>query len=212
MSRPCKASSLDLLLALTLAACGGDPGGDDGGTGDTDTSSAPATTDAPASTGASGEPASTGAPTSAADTDEPPPATDTGDPPSTSSGADTGTSTGADPCADSIVTWENFGESFFLTWCTGCHHSALPSAERACAPCGANFDTHAGASERAQIVKLRVLDWETVQGVTPMPPAANLPEDDLALLREWIDCGAKGPESGQPGMTCPDPGTPVDGC
>lgn len=203
MSRPCKASSPSLLLALTLAC-----GGDDGSSADTsaaDTSATPATTTGAPITGESGE---SGTPTTTAATSTDP-STDTGDPPGTTTD---GSSTGADACQDSIVTWENFGESFFLTWCTGCHHSALPSAERACAPCGANFDSHAGAGERAAIIKLRVLDYMTVDGLTPMPPAAILPEEELALLREWIDCGAPGPQTGQSGELCPDPGAPVDGC
>jgi len=203
MSRPCKASSLNLVLAL-LVACDGGSGDTTGSDTSTATSSAAVTT---------GDAATTDAPTGG--TEAPPATTGTGDATTTEDTGEspsTGTSTGADACADSIVTWDNFGESFFLTWCTGCHHSALPSAERACAPCGANFDTHAGASERAQIIQLKVLDYMTVEGVTPMPPAAVIPEDELALLREWIECGAPGPESGVAGAACPDPGAPVDGC
>ena len=45
----------------------------------------------------------------------------------------------------------------------------------------------------------------------PMPPAALIPEAELALLQEWIECGAKGPETGQPTLCCPDPG-PNDVC
>ena len=124
-------------------------------------------------------------------------------------GSDTGT-TGEDACASSVLTWENFGEPFMLGWCTGCHHSALPVDQRACAPCSVNFDQHAGAYIQAPNIALRVLDWAEHEKVTPMPPAAIVPDDQRALLREYLDCGAPGPEMGQAAPVCPDPGTKPD--
>lgn len=147
--------------------------------------------------------------------------TGTGDAPTTSSGPDGGESsggattsgtTGADACADSVLTWENFGEPFMLSWCTGCHHSALPSSERACAPCYVNFDQHAGVHPLAAYIELRVIDWAAHEGTKPMPPAAIVPDDELMLLREYLECGAPGPEVGAPAPTCPDPDTVVPGC
>jgi hypothetical protein len=205
MPSRCWASSPELVLALALAACGGG-----GGDSDDPATTGGATTAVDGSSGGPVDPASTGT------TDAPDPTTgaatstttgETGDEPSTG-----GSSTGADPCTGSVLTWENFGEPFMLSWCTGCHHSALPSAERACAPCATNFDTHAGVSAISQYVKLRVADYDTVEGLAPMPPAAVIPEDELALLREWIDCGAPGPEVGADPPACPDPGVVVDGC
>jgi hypothetical protein len=189
MSRPCKVSSLS--LALLLVACPGD----DGGASTTD--EAATTSGAAASTGA----ASTG--TGAVTTGD----ITTGD--DTTGAGTTGTTgedtTGTNPCDASVLTWENFGEPFMLTWCTGCHHSALPTAQRAGAPCSANFDTHAGVRERAPVIALRALDWMTLEGVAPMPPAALVPEDELALLREYLGCGAPGPEPDAAGPLCPDP-------
>ena len=130
------------------------------------------------------------------------------------SGEESGTTgdSGADACADSVLTWENFGEPFMLSWCTGCHHSALPSAERACAPCVVNFDQHAGVHPFAAYIELRVLDWAEHEGTKPMPPAAIVPDDERALLREYLQCGAPGPEVGQTGPSCPDPDAVVPGC
>lgn len=67
-----------------------------------------------------------------------------------------------------------------------------------------NFDTHAGVSQRAGLVGIRVLD-HAMFDVPPMPPAAEIPEPSLALLRGWIECGAPGPETGQEAPGCPDP-------
>jgi hypothetical protein len=196
MSRPFKASSLS--LALLLSACPGDDGGasttDDAATtsgaaastGGTSTGAGPVTT----GDGTTGD-ITTGADTTAAETTSP-----------GSTGDDT---TGSNACDASVLTWENFGEPFMLTWCTGCHHSALPTAQRAGAPCAANFDTHAGVHERAPVIALRAIDYMTLEGVAPMPPAALVPEEELALLREYLDCGAPGPEPDAAGPACPDP-------
>ncbi len=130
-----------------------------------------------------------------------------------SAGTSTGDSTGepVDPCADSVVTWENFAQGFMLSWCTGCHHSALPVMQRAAAPCTVNFDVHSSTAKFAPLIGLRVLDYE-VHDVPPMPPAVVIPSDQLELLREWIDCGAKGPEAPDlPVVCCPDP-SPQDNC
>lgn len=179
-----------LVLAAVLAGCGGDDGSGEAGPNDGGTSggAAASTGEAP-TTGGSSEPEETGGGSSGE---------------AGSTGDAEGSSTGVDACAESVLSWENFGEPFVLTWCTGCHHSQLPTAERACAPCGVNLDTHAGASTWAPIIGLRVLDYEA-HGLSPMPPAATIPEDDLLLLREWLDCGARGPETGQMGLQCPDP-------
>lgn len=199
MSRRCKVSSLSAALAaILLTACGDDGAGStagqaestSGATGEVVTTGEVITTGEVVTTGdgSSGDVVTTG---------EPPDDGSTGD--------DTTGDPGSEACADSVLTWENFGEPFALSWCTGCHHSALPTADRAGAPCGINFDTHAGASLFAQNIHVRVLDWSTLENVTPMPPAAIVPDDELALLREWLDCGAPGPETGQAGLSCPDP-------
>ncbi len=193
MSHRSPASSLELLLAAALlSACGDASGGE---TSDTAATTGTTSTTAKPTTG---EPDTTSAP----DT--------TGEPTSTTTDATTTTtttdsSTGADLCAENMLTWENFGEAFMLSWCTGCHNAQLPTAQRAGAPCAVNLDSHAGALPFAANIKLRAVDWQMYEGTKPMPPAAIIPDDELALLREWIDCGAPGPDVGLPAPKCPDP-------
>lgn len=196
----CKASSRSAALALACTLACASEAGDPASAGEATSEAASA-----GSTTAATSAAATDAPTTeVASTGTSTGETSTGEPGASESSAGE-TTMGADPCEDSVLTWENFGEPFMLSWCTGCHHSQLPTTERACAPCNANFDTHAGTSERAPVIALRVLDWQSAPDVKPMPPAAIVPEEELALLREWLECGAIGPESGTPGPLCPDP-------
>lgn len=54
----------------------------------------------------------------------------------------------------SSLTYENFGESFMLKYCTSCHSQHVPEGQRAGAPVAANFDTPADVSLwRAAILK-----------------------------------------------------------
>ncbi|MBK7825315.1 hypothetical protein [Nannocystis sp.] len=192
MSHRSKASSLPerLLLAAVLAACGHE-----------DSDSESTTTAATTSSSSAATPTTTNTTTEAA-------TTTTAE--STSGAADTTaatthtSSTGDAVHCDNMLTWENFGEAFMLSWCTGCHSSALPTADRAGAPCAVNFDAHAGVVPFAASIEVRAIDWQKYDS-KPMPPAAIVPDDELALLREWIDCGAPGPDTGQPPPKCPDP-------
>lgn len=204
----CSVSWLDAALVLALG-CG--DGGDGASAGSTSTvaTSAGSSGDSsgvgtleptgagPTGTGLSGESEATGTPVTSSTTAD------------TTTGEDTsGTATtGPDACADSILTWENFGQPFMLTWCTGCHNSALPTAQRSCAPCYANFDNHAGVALQAAVIGIRTLDPPPDM---KMPPAAIIPEDELAMLREYIDCGAPGPDAGKPPLMCPDPEVMTD--
>lgn len=82
------------------------------------------------------------------------------------------------------LNYENFGEAFLLNYCTSCHSKHLPAARRAGAPLAANFDTASDASVwRAVILKKAVTEMS-------MPPSANMPPLDRALLAEWLNCGA----------------------
>lgn len=204
MRNRCKVSSLSAALAwMSLLGCGDDRAGS-GATRSTSSAATGASSLDPSSTGGtsgtSGSSA-TDAPTSSSDAE-------TGDP---TGGAASGSgTTAADACADSVLTWENFGEPFMLSWCTSCHHSALPTVQRACAPCYVNLDRHAGVHTLSASIELRVLDSAEQEGVKLMPPAVIIPDDQRALLREYLECGAPGPEVGVTPSNCPDPETVPD--
>jgi len=90
------------------------------------------------------------------------------------------------PCPDeSELTWENFGGPFVLTYCTGCHHSALPADVRQDAPYAINLETVELVRQHADRVWVRAAD----QNAT-MPPAGAPAMDERALLGEWLACGA----------------------
>lgn len=155
-SRP----DLALLACLSLASCSSeqDPG-------DTETGTTTGTaTDTTGSTGSTG-------PTSSTD-----PTTGAGEYPSLDER----------PCPeDSILTAENFGAPFMLTYCTGCHHVSLKAGERAGAPLGVDFESLAKVRAQAARIWARAGD----QNAT-MPPVGPPPVDERARLGEWLACGA----------------------
>ena len=90
------------------------------------------------------------------------------------------------PCPeDSILTYENFGGPFMLSYCTGCHHSRLPADMRQMAPIDVNFDDIDDVRAWADRIWIRSADQNA-----SMPPVG--PPDDVARMRlgEWLACGA----------------------
>ena len=80
----------------------------------------------------------------------------------------------------SAVTWDNWGEDFFTTYCDACHSSRTP--DRRGAPESAVFDTEAETIAQIARVRARVLEEET------MPLGGGVFDDDLSLLRPWVEC------------------------
>lgn len=106
--------------------------------------------------------------------------------PTTGSTSGTWSSLDERPCPeDSFLTAENFGAGFLLTHCTGCHHSALATDERAGAPLGVDFDKLGLVRTQAAQIWLRAGD----QNAT-MPPLGPPPAEERARLGEWLACGA----------------------
>ncbi|HMJ12187.1 MAG TPA: hypothetical protein VK524_12270, partial [Polyangiaceae bacterium] len=107
----------------------------------------------------------------------------------------------------SELTYENFGQPFFLSWCSGCHAEDLTESERAGAPPSLNFDelsTIRGHNER--IVE-RAVTHKT------MPPAGGPPEDERQRLGEWLACGAPGKaRSFEPAPSVPVFNAPTGSC
>lgn len=90
---------------------------------------------------------------------------------------------------ESVLTWNNFGEPFLLTWCTPCHSSHLSADgdpnQRQDAPIGSNFDTYSKYMDwDAEVWSRAATDNES------MPPAGGPSPEDRAMLAEWIACGS----------------------
>jgi uncharacterized membrane protein len=87
---------------------------------------------------------------------------------------------------ESTLDYENFGARFFLTWCTGCHSSALPEKERKKAPLGVDFNTVDEIRSLRERIWMRAGDANTT-----MPPAGGPSAKERAMLGQWLACGAK---------------------
>ena len=101
--------------------------------------------------------------------------------PGADSATDTSSVAGVD-CAEAYpVTWENWADGFFLTYCRACHSST--TTDRQGAPEGLDFDTlnqvrdQAVAIEDAVLIGLR------------MPVGGGVFPDDLTLLADFLACG-----------------------
>ncbi|MCX4241218.1 hypothetical protein [Paraliomyxa miuraensis] len=90
------------------------------------------------------------------------------------------------PCPDdSFLTYENFGGPFILSYCTTCHASRLPADMRQGSPIEVDFDDIDDIRAFDDRIWIRAAD----QNFT-MPPVGPPPEDERALLGEWLACGA----------------------
>ena len=98
------------------------------------------------------------------------------------SGADSGGTPADAACADAYdVTWANWANGFFLTYCRSCHSST--TSDRRGAPEGLDYDTLAQVEQGAAAIENAVLVDER------MPVGGGVYEDDLTLLRDFLTCG-----------------------
>jgi len=88
-------------------------------------------------------------------------------------------------CTDSPLTYQTFGDPFIASWCRGCHSAELVPTMRQAAPLDVNFDTP--GEVRAHRMKILELAGTSAQ----MPPSGGPSDEERALLREWLACGAK---------------------
>lgn len=104
------------------------------------------------------------------------------------------------PCPpENVLTWRSFGAGFLLTWCTGCHSSALAEDARQGAPQAVDFDTYALYKpferlvyERA-VTEAHAIAVDPDAAASPMPPAGLVPAADRERLAQWIACGSPAP-------------------
>lgn len=78
------------------------------------------------------------------------------------------------------VTWPNFADGFFATYCRSCHSAS--AVDRRDAPPTVNFDTAAEVRDLEERVRVRVIEEGT------MPAGGGVTEDDLLLLQRYLDC------------------------
>ena len=85
-------------------------------------------------------------------------------------------------CSESPLTYQTFGDPYIANWCRGCHSEDLIPTMRQDAPLGVNLDTLDEVRQRrAQILEMG----------DRMPPTGGPSEEERALMREWLTCGAK---------------------
>jgi len=87
---------------------------------------------------------------------------------------DSGSTSDCEPDPAYEVTWDNWGDSFFQTWCRACHSETTP--ERFGAPKDLDFDTLAQVRENAELLRWSVLDEAR------MPLGGGLFDDQAYLL------------------------------
>lgn len=81
------------------------------------------------------------------------------------------------------LSYDNFGKPFLGQYCTGCHSSLLPEANRDGAPMGVNFDTYAGVLANAASIPGQATGTDP-----PMPPGGGPDVSEIAMLSEWLSC------------------------
>ncbi len=86
------------------------------------------------------------------------------------------------------LDYDNFGESFFLSYCTSCHSSQLAEGERAGAPVTINLNSLSDI----QIWRQKILSTSGSPAGNTMPPVDHVPSEERVALREWLNCGAPG--------------------
>ena len=90
----------------------------------------------------------------------------------------------------STLTYTNFGESFFTTYCTSCHSSTLTGSARQDAPDGFNYDTLAGIKENAAAIDSEAAGGPTTINTIMPEGGSTRPSDAIRKqLGEWLACG-----------------------
>lgn len=90
--------------------------------------------------------------------------------------------TGQNPACNTApaVTYENWGQGFFLTYCGACHSRS--TANRNGAPEGVDFDNRSDIIKWKDRIQVRVLDEQS------MPLGGGVYTDELELLQVLMAC------------------------
>ena len=90
------------------------------------------------------------------------------------------------PCPEgSVVTYENFAESWLRRQCVACHSTELGEGQRAGAPLEVNLDTYPLVREFAFRIYQRAADDNDT-----MPPAGGPYPSDRRFMGDWLACQA----------------------
>lgn len=92
---------------------------------------------------------------------------------------DTGSTLECTVVDENDVTWANWGQGFFMTWCQACHSAT--ATDRHGAPSGIDFDTQTEVMAWKERIVVRVLDQQT------MPLGGGLSAEDLELLERYFN-------------------------
>jgi hypothetical protein len=84
------------------------------------------------------------------------------------------------------LTWESFGQPFFMDHCVGCHSSQLEGEfARGGAVEGVNFNTLDDVRQQLQRIYERSADNNNT-----MPVMDSVPDGERWLLGDYLACGA----------------------
>ncbi len=98
-------------------------------------------------------------------------------------GGDAGAGGADADCAE--LTYENFAQDFFSSYCARCHSSELSGADRNGAPVGRDWDQLEVIRQFPDSIRNRTFEQAN------MPTSAPFPSDEeRQQLADWIDCGA----------------------
>ena len=84
------------------------------------------------------------------------------------------------------LTYENFGQTFFQSYCLRCHSETLVKLARNDAPIGINYDTLEGVREFATRIRLRAGELGDMPPL--LLPGPRPSEQERVQLIRWIDC------------------------
>ena len=88
------------------------------------------------------------------------------------------------PDGGTTLSYDNFGQRFFETWCNSCH--SAPVEYRQGAPEQFVFDTQA----RVQKYKRRIFERAAADNDSMPPGPAGPSQKERDQLAEWLACGA----------------------
>ncbi len=108
----------------------------------------------------------------------------------TGCGSDPEPPAGECPPGGTSLTYQNFGQGFFTSYCTRCHSSTLSGDARNGAPEGDDWDSLERIRDEAdEIDEFAGAEGDKVH--TQMPPNPPNPSDEeRRKLSEWLACGA----------------------